>query len=73
MFVEREFEELCRQVKMDERYSVCLFSMNTKDKFLVYLNDILKNMSENHKEGLALLYPHLISMLSSLGRHGGNP
>ena len=72
MFVEREFEELCRQVKLGERYSVCLFSMNTKDKFLVYLDDILKNMSDAHREGLALLYPHLISMLPSPVRQGGS-
>ena len=58
---------------MGERYSVRLFSMNTKDTFLVYLDDILKNMSDAHREGLALLYPHLISMLPSPGRQGGSP
>ena len=74
MYVDKEFDSMASQKNVDVpgKFGVRLFSTRTHDAFLTYL-DVLKNMSEAHREGLALLYPHLISPLPSLGRQRGNP
>ena len=66
MFVEKEFEELWRQLKLNERFAVRLFSVQSTDEFQAYLDDLLKNISDAHRAGLALLYPHLAPALAAL-------
>ena len=63
MYVDNEFHSMASQKNVDVsgKFGVRLFSTRTHDSFLAYLDDILKSMSEAHREGLTLLYPHLIS------------
>lgn len=75
MYVDNEFHSMASQKNVDVsgKFGVRLFSTRTNDAFLAYLDDILKSMSEAHREGLTLLYPHLISILPYLGRQEENP
>lgn len=72
MFIEKEFEEMWRQLKLNEKYSVRLFSMRTKDEFASYLDDILKSISDAHLEGLTLVYPEYGPMFAQIARNRKN-
>jgi hypothetical protein len=70
MFVDNEFRAMASQkcVGVPARFGTKFFSAKTRGEFLAYLDGILKETSDAHREGLALAYPHLATMLPFIGR-----
>lgn len=70
MFVDNEFRAMASQkcVGVAARFGTKLFSAKTRGEFLAYLDGILAEMSDAHREGLALAHPHLAPVLPFIGR-----
>lgn len=70
MFVDNEFRAMASQkcVGVCARYGTKFFSAKTRDEFFAYLDGVLAEMSDAHREGLALAHPHLIPVLPFIGR-----
>jgi hypothetical protein len=58
-FMDQPMAELVRQpsVNLEQRYDVRVFSLNSQDAFLAWLDGLEAGMSQEHKEGIAAAYP----------------
>lgn len=77
MVVDNEFREMASQKNVDVpgKFGVRLFSLTerTRDEFIAYLDSLWGELSDAHREGLALIYPHMAPMLPLISRNGGSP
>jgi hypothetical protein len=70
MLVDNEFREMASQKNVDVpgKFGVRIFSMKTRDDLMAYLVGLWSEMTDAHREGLALIHPHLVPVLPLIGR-----
>lgn len=58
-FMDQPMAELVRQpsVGLEQRYGVRVFSLNSLDEFLEWLDALAREMSDEHRAGVAAAYP----------------